>query len=307
MISDVDEVSFLPGHPVSYTTTQIVCYFNDQKLASATAFVLQFAGQYGLITNWHVLTGRSPIDGKCLSKTGGIPNNIKFHVVVSWPDADGPDKGETLFFKPMHIELYKDNDFLDPIWFDDRDRNSQSDFCLILLNDRIPELKEAGSRLRAIQGGNVAISGEFASKPSLLEVPKEAVRRYYPAVGRQVFVVGYPVGISFSNVFPIWKGATIASEPLVSTNLSGYITNEVFLVDGLTRSGMSGAPVIRLLDPDEPLFTEGGGTVLGKNRDPLLLGVYAGREGVTTNEADLALGRVWKVGAIEELFMKALN
>ena len=39
----------------------------------------------------------------------------------------------------------------------------------------------------------------------------------------------------------------------------------------------------------------------------LLVGVYAGREGVTFEENSMALGRVWKIEVLESIFGEAVR
>ena len=52
-----------------------------------------------------------------------------------------------------------------------------------------------------------------------------------------VFVLGFPVGLH-DGVFPIWKRASIASEPRIDEGDLPKI-----LIHTATREGMSGAPV----------------------------------------------------------------
>lgn len=58
-------------------------------------------------------------------------------------------------------------------------------------------------------------------------------------VATDVFVLGYPKGISGGGEFPIWKRASIATEPDIQLG-----TLPKMLVDTATREGMLGAPVI---------------------------------------------------------------
>jgi hypothetical protein len=175
---------------------------------------------------------------------------------------------------------------------------------VILLNKLIPELDQPGHSLRAIQAGVVTLK---RGKRATNRLKPEDLNHFYPPVGHQVFIVGYPVGVEHSGVFPIWKGGTIASEPTSSLSLAGVETDDVIYVDGLTRAGMSGSPVICLQKPGDSYFTDEGVQVTASKAEPLLVGVYAGRDGVTNSEADLALGRVWKVAAIEGLFGESIT
>lgn len=295
------KITFWPGNPISYTTTRIELFFNEQILSTGTAFIMRYAGRYGLVTNWHVLSGRSPIDGKCLSANGGIPNIAKCHVALAFQADSSRPSPETVHFRGLEIPLIDESG--EPVWVDNRDTDPLSDYAIIMLEPLIPELNQSGYSLRAIQAGMVTLK---RGVQATAQVRPEDINHFYPQVGHQVFVVGYPAGIEFAGVFPIWKGATIASEPTTSLTLAGAVTDDVIYVDGLTRSGMSGSPVICLQKEGDVYFTDDGVQVTASKAEPMLVGVYAGREGVTKVEADLALGRVWKVAAVERLFSNNL-
>jgi hypothetical protein len=65
---------------------------------------------------------------------------------------------------------------------------------------------------------------------------------------------------------------------------------------------MSGSPVVCLAKTGDEFRAEDGVRVSIEKAEPFLLGVYAGRDGVTQEEYELSLGRVWKIGAVEALF-----
>jgi hypothetical protein len=62
--------------------------------------------------------------------------------------------------------------------------------------------------------------------------------------GLDVFVLGFPRGMSGGAEFPIWKRGSIASEPNFDIDNLPKI-----LIDTATREGMSGAPVYALSRP----------------------------------------------------------
>jgi hypothetical protein len=285
--ASVDRWAFWPGHPLSYTTTKVAIFFNDIRLGAATAFVMRYGETFALVTNWHVLSGFNAATGACLTNTGAIPNRIECHVTVSREiKVDGKD-GERLFFKPLQIGLFSGET---PIWRDDREGQLQNDYAIIDLTDLVPELKEDKVSLRHILGGHLAFS-----EPDVL-------RAIYPTVGTEVFVLGYPHDFASTGVFPIWKRASIASEPQAKVSLGGTSYKNLFYIDGLTKLGMSGSPVVCLAKPGDEFHTEDGVRVSIEKAEPFLIGVYAGRDGVTQEEYELSLGRVWKIGAVEALF-----
>jgi hypothetical protein len=284
---DVDRVEFWPGNPLSYTTTKVAIFFNDMQLGTATAFTMRYGQTFALVTNWHVLSGFNAATGKCLARMGALPNRIECHVTVSRETNIDGKKAEHLFFKPLQIGLLSGEA---PIWRDDREGTLQNDYAIIDLEQFVPELKEDKVTLRHILGGRVAFRKNFI------------LSAIYPPIGTEVFVLGYPHGAASTGVFPIWKRASIASEPQSDILLGGTSYNNMFYIDGLTKSGMSGSPVVCLAKPGDEFHTEDGVLIPIEKAEPFLIGVYAGRDGITKEEYELSLGRVWKIGAVEALF-----
>jgi hypothetical protein len=112
-------------------------------------------------------------------------------------------------------------------------------------------------------------------------------------VSRDVYVLGYPKGISGSGGFPIWKRASIATEPAIQ--LDGL---PKILVDTATREGMSGAPVVAIADGEFEVEGRGPAYRL-PGRVCRFVGVYSGRLG--KNEMEAQLGIVWKAQAVDEI------
>lgn len=113
-----------------------------------------------------------------------------------------------------------------------------------------------------------------------------------------VFVVGFPLGYNGgSETLSIWTQAAVASEPAL--DLDGVAR---FLVDGATRSGLSGAPVFAHLpqgawSPLNAIGDAGGMSVhMTTKRMTALVGMYSGR---ISDESDL--GYVWKARLIDEI------
>jgi hypothetical protein len=113
-------------------------------------------------------------------------------------------------------------------------------------------------------------------------------------IGEDVYILGYPFGISSSG-YPIWKRASIASEPQLQTQEQPYI-----LVDTASRPGMSGSPVIRRSWGYHPLSNGSLLTVPGAGTR--FVGVYSGRLS-TKDPLDAQLGLVWPARFIDEIPM----
>lgn len=84
----------------------------------------------------------------------------------------------------------------------------------------------------------------------------------YLTPGDELFVVGFPRDYGYTNVYPIWKRGTIASEPKFET----------FLIDATTRGGMSGSPVYF---KNNSYFESPGGYNTGSYTLVKLIGIYS--------------------------------
>lgn len=116
-------------------------------------------------------------------------------------------------------------------------------------------------------------------------------------IGGDVFVVGYPRGITVAETLPIWKRASLASEPAINIDSLPKL-----LIDTATREGMSGSPVFARGN-----YVAGSLELTGDSEQDnrpwriaytyTLIGIYSGRVG---DDSFLAqLGVVWKTVAIE--------
>lgn len=117
-----------------------------------------------------------------------------------------------------------------------------------------------------------------------------------PRASQDAFVVGFPLGIIAKVPIPVWKRATIATEPGV--DLDGL---PKLLVDTATRSGMSGSLVLahHILLGDYKMAdgTEVTNSLIAVKDS--ILGVYSGRLGADHVQAQL--GVVWKRSVIDEI------
>jgi len=263
--------------------TKLDLYFNNTYVTSGTAFVYRFAKKYGLITNWHVLTGVNPNTNKNIDPHGARPNRIEFYLNV-FTELYGQFE-----IKQFTAELLPDEQ---PIWFQTLHGSPPIDLALIELDTIIERFGEIEDRIGHLQGGQMLVSLDEEKNPKF-------AYHAYPRIGAEVFILGFPKGIGQGS-FPIWKRGSIATEPLY-----GIGTRQgapVILVDALTRDGMSGSPVL-YFGSEDIVGDYGPGS-----RDmsmPHIVGVYAGRDGVTKDENDMNLGRVWKIEVLDSLFSEA--
>lgn len=127
-----------------------------------------------------------------------------------------------------------------------------------------------------------------------------AFDNFEPAVGYDAFVIGFPMHMDGSSGFPIWKRASIATEPDIDLNELPKL-----LIDTGTRKGMSGSPVIAVrrgvIKPRGSKDVRD--TIFGEGKE--FLGVYGGRIG--DDEMGVQLGVVWKASVVSEIISSGVR
>jgi hypothetical protein len=270
--------------PESLSTVRLELFFHDVPLGYGTGFLYQFGQYVTLVTNWHVLAGRNPLNGAYSENTQYVPNLVKFNLNIE------NQEGSSVTPRYIELELIKNGD---PIWIETEilpsNGGEMPDVAAIILNDQLEDFADIGSRIVAMSSIAIASRGEDGE--FVLKFP-------YPKVGSDVFIVGFPNGLVTQGVLPIWKRGSVATEPL-----HPVLGKPVFLIDATTRSGMSGSPIIYFGKE----VTDEDGTPLSANApdDTMwLMGIYAGRNGVSQEEYSMALGRGWRREVIDQLFIR---
>jgi hypothetical protein len=163
------------------------------------------------------------------------------------------------------------------------------DIAVLVLNEHLADFDKIKDKILAMPAQVLVRMDENG---------KELTFEYgYPRVAADVFILGYPKGLTMQGVLPVWKRGTVASEPLfpLGDNIPAMF------VDAITREGMSGSPVLYF--GDEITDVLGGlSPTVDPRLKPWLVGVYAGRDGVTGEEIEMALGRVWYKRMLDEIF-----
>ena len=150
-------------------------------LSKATASIYFQNGRYYLVTNWHVLSGRNPITFKVLDKNCALPEAIRVYF---------PKDGKIGCSKKIDFPLKNEEDRFN--WLE-HSRKNEIDVALLPLN------------IESTFG--VSLVNEINESRGINVFPE------YFYVGQEVFVLGFPLGVKGGGGFPIWKKATIASEP----------------------------------------------------------------------------------------------
>ena len=234
------------------------------KCSTATGFFWRSGDQFYLVTNWHNVTGLNAENLEPIGTFYPSHLDLAFRVCVG-----NESTGVHLVLRTIRCSLYDGNG--QPNWIE---HLSRRDVDLVAIQFNIQELGT----------GTVFPLNDckFAND-------------WKPDVGADAFVVGFPEGFSGPLRTPIWKRASIASEPNFSIDEFPFL-----VVDTIGNQGLSGSPVlarasgIRIPNGSNEITDE---TVIGTWEN--LIGVYAGR----MDKAGIGsqLGRVWKVDLIDDL------
>jgi S1-C subfamily serine protease len=228
-------------------------YRGQRKLGVATGFVVNNNDSNYLITNWHVVTARNPYNNNRPLSPSGIadPDTLKvwFHA------------------QTLGNWIQKDvaliNDDGDEVWFE-HERHEQVDVVAIPLT----------------------ITDDITIYPIDLALADFDLM-IYPS--ESVSIIGFPKGLTYAGILPIWKTGHVASD--IDVDWDG---KPAFLIDATTKAGMSGSPVIakRVCIYQTSRTNQIGNAVR-------FLGVYSGRE---ISEDEVEVGYVWKPRVISEIF-----
>lgn len=244
--------------PLSTTSLRVVPKFGDVDLATATAFVVKWGREFYLVTNWHVVAGRDPDTHECLDRKNlSIPNKI----VVNFHAA-----GRLGAWITRDIPLFGYDD--EPLWLE-HPLGSSIDVVVIKIEN----------------ADGLALYSLDLSLADVDVVP-------FPAMS--ISVIGYPLGLTAGESWPIWKTGHIASDPDIDFSPG----RPAFLIDATTKSGMSGSPVIIRLSS---WTTRNGDQVIGGGIVTKFMGVYAGRIHHSSE-----IGRVWRPFVLWEIFQRKL-
>lgn len=232
---------------------------NTRRSAPATGFFWRTETGVFLVTNRHVVTGRDETNTTLDNGFDPLFLDAYFYS-KSGASIDGYTPVD---FRKIRIELWQSGK---PDWLEHQDPNN---FDIV-----------------AIDLGNDFDVYAVNDKQQRDDLETE--------IGADCVIVAFPEGLIGTGFTPIWKRASIASEPFFD-----WGGRPVFLSDTHSRPGMSGAPVF--------LKAVGSFGMEGKPRSDSpffgfwtkFIGIYAGRNG--TEKDGYQLGRVWKAHVLSEL------
>lgn len=230
------------GNFLSCTITKLELLVGSSVIGSATGFFLKVENNWYLATNWHVFSGRDNITGQPRHKEGAIPDKCRFYTAIM--------ASERLEWHANDVDL---GDALtgNANWYEHPNFGQSVDIAAILLKD-------------------------FAVKTvkDLLD-PTGHSPDMFIDLGAEVFLPGFPLGLSAAGYMALWKKGSVASSLEFGEGINRY-----FYVDTATREGMSGSPCLAISNWRHYEMDRKTGKVKVVER-PLshrLLGIYSGRK-----------------------------
>ena len=269
-------------HKLSLVSFALDILVDDIKLSSATGFLYRVENTVYLVSNWHVFSGRNTYTGQPIHHSAAIPNKFTFSLKNT---QNGWIVGNS-------ISLYDNNHRA--IWLQHA-KGQQYDLAAIpvLYCTEGSDWSRISPAAKIVDPSNSFFNWNSSSDQSLNAVIQP---------GMDLSIVGHPNGIAKQEGLPIWKRASIASEPELEAD--GL---PIILVDTATRGGMSGSPVYQVFLGSVPdknggvTFYTGGGGLLCE-----FVGVYSGRYGAE-DELAAQIGRVWKKSALDEMLANPVS
>ncbi len=258
----------ISADPISQTTVHLSCdsLSMSKRLATASGFIYKSNEKHYLITNWHVVTGRHPDTGICIDPTLIVPDTLS----TLFRKAVRLDTGvEGLQGFAEKLPLYDGN--ADPNWYEHPVHGRVVDVVALPIPDEIQSVYKLAP---------------------INEVPFDT--GYNPWVADDLFVIGYPFDKTPFGFLPLWKRASVATEPDVDVDQLPKM-----LIDTGTRSGLSGSPVIMQRIGIHGMVGDAvrGAEIIGRIRN--FVGVYSGR--VDNDLSKAQIGIVWKARVLDEI------
>ena len=238
--------------------------FSDTALGTATGFFFESNERIYLVSNWHVFSGREPATGQPKDKKNGLTPN---HISLRFHPTD-----DLLIIAKMSIPLVNNDE--SPVWIQHKIHGKNVDVAAIEI-DLQAYSKEVGRKMEVFAINKVSQVHDMKIPP-----------------GSDVVVLGFPLGIMKTGLFPVWKRASVATE--MDFDIDGLPS---FIIDTATREGMSGSPVFAR--STNSYITRSNSMSMGSGPYNQFLGVYSGRYVGGIDEAHL--GKVWKKKLIDEI------
>lgn len=270
---------------ISFFSLNLNLFKNQIKIGSGTGFFYEYNGEYFLITNYHVLTGREPKRPESLiSGYPDSPDRISFDILNFF-------ENEVRVVAEVNLDIDDSTVFLEH-----KDRQKGVD--LVALKIQVESIQRPAITTQK----DIDIVDDIAVE-----------------ITSNLFIVGFPWGQSVSSQLPIWKKGTVASEPyLIFDDIFKMY------IDVYSNPGMSGSPVFASEDREDYIYNPRYETLFKKSIEGdneaaraiadvnindirqirkfkyfRLMGVYSGRVKFSTN--DPQIGIVWPITLIDQM------
>jgi hypothetical protein len=268
------------NNPLSYSSVKIDLYSREgARLKQASGFMVEAEGNYFLITNWHVLSGKdfalpqdSPID---------VPFTLRTSLHIYSGEGENKPPLSWGMWRRITIPLYDKNNA--PTWTQPQNKQNQpkADVAVLPVSKNESLLLNASLRLFTMRSLAPNTHSEQWSGISAIPISSIDTKVEYGPPDR-VNIIGFPHGWAPNGTdkssTAFWRTASIASE-IYETGMSRW--EFTFFIDPCPPGGMTGSPV------------------LGFKNDRLkLLGVYSDN---STAGFDANAGIVWDAWLVKEL------
>ncbi len=283
----------------SDTVVHLTMYRNEIELAVGTGVLYRKNEKSYIVTAWHNVSGRDSETLKCINSNAAIPNKII--AAIPFQIINGESHSSTKI--SISIPLEENNT---PIYYTHFQGWPKVDVVAIPIDLGKQYLMEG----KLVDGEKITLPITLKSTSSFgvstdivhvqdLEFKYQNIDDYssYLYASEDIFIIGYPRGITDYTGQPIWKRATVATDPSL-----GWHRQEQFLVDCASKQGMSGAPVF--FHSVHGHVRLGGAQIMSNGSITIFHGIYVGRIG-TTSEFEAQVGRVWKKKIIDEIIDNA--
>ena len=269
---------------LSLITTPIFLLKSDERISQGTGFFYSFFTPAGeeiifLVTNYHVLTGNAPSEGKAPKG-----DQIAFYLHA---DSQNPEN-----IVSMDLPLFTNKG--EEVWIKS-EKYPEADVAVIPFS---------AFRFKAPKGITSLTISTISEKWINDDI------KIRPA--STITLIGYPYGFfDKSHWLPIWKTGNVASEPYFD-----FEGQPMFVADVSAFPGMSGSPVFAIFDGSYE--TASGGQVISSGRSTTFLGIFASLQTVEEKlyleeisftsgkgillQKSLELANVWKRSVLEDIF-----
>ena len=172
----------------------------DKTLAVGTGFIYEYEEAYYLITNGHNLTGVNPETNTRLTDHAAFPTRLSMTVRYEvQPEFDVALREGDVMTGPGEFtaRLYRDDDYTQPFWYIHPKHGYNVDVVALFIGSKTAHPENLIIRPLNTYSG--------FSNPKGFEAT--------PEVADDVYILGYPFGITHKQSLPIWKRGSIATEP----------------------------------------------------------------------------------------------